>query len=661
MKKNFIAAALTITATAAILATSSSARGAIVIESPESMGCINMSWGNLEATKVIIADTATTVCFRMQYPTDRTFCFVSNSYLRDEVGNRYPLRSAVGIKLDDIISMPDSIFEFTMNFEPLPRNVQLFDFIEGDVDRAFKLLGIHDKKIEQNVPTFEQLSAAYPFTIPDDWLATDTITVRGRLEEYDAEKLGFPVLQSVVTDVFGGKGKTIVLNIADDGSFEKRFCASYPVCMDFWDRNSNNGVTMHFSFFARPGDTVDITLRPNKFGVYECFYNSGSSKDVERWLKSDLFEDLSYKMELFDGSFEDAKIEAEKLWRNMTLRLAIIGRSCHFTPMEMQLAMADMQTYFAFALMSYAMDRIHKLEMPMAVNGAIYINLDDLSSSSSDTTEYAALLNVKNYEPLHRVDFDNPLLMSSYIYSTTVNRLQYSDAIMRLRMKIEFRNGYNQNSIDTVFAAYRDLMGCDHNNLMAQICCYKNMQTQKGLKREDLELCLPYLTNPYVRKKAEQYIDEQFAPVDIATPLPNNNPATDFIHSYNAKYPGRFLVFDFWGMGCGPCRQNIESTKQLRAEIAKRTDVKLIFVAEEYTSEGSEPYKKYVSEWLADEETVCLPVAEFSRLKELFTFSGIPHHETITPDGRRVCEDLRFDRRYKIDDESMNKLKEKLK
>lgn len=418
---------------------------------------------------------------------------------------------------------------------------------------------------------------------------------------------------------------------------------------------------MHFSFFARPGDTVDITLRPNKFGVYECFYNSGSSKDVERWLKSDLFRDLSYKMELFDGSFEDAKIEAEKLWRNMTLRLAIIGRSCHFTPMEMQLALADMQTYFAFALMSYAMYRIQKLEMPMAVNGAIYINFDDLSSNSYDTTEYAALLNVKNYEPLHRVDFDNPLLMSSYIYSTTVNRLQYPDAIMRLRMKIEFRNGYNQNSIDTVFAAYRDLMGCDHNNLMAQICCYKNMQTQKGLKREDLELCLPYLTNPYVRKKAEQYIDEQFAPVDIATPLPNNNPAADFIHSYNAKYPGRFLVFDFWGMGCGPCRQNIEATKQQRAEIAKRTDVKLIFVAEEYTSEGSEPYKKYVSEWLADEETVCLPVAEFSRLKELFGFSGIPHHETITPDGRRVCEDLRFDRRYKIDDESMNKLKEKLK
>lgn len=661
MKKKLISIVLMISATASILATTSCTRNSIVIESPEAMGCINMGWGNFEATKVIIADTATTVCFRMQYPIDRNFCFVSNSYLRDEVGNRYPMRSAVGIKLDDYISMPDSVFEFTMNFEPLPRKVQLFDFIEGDSDRAFKLLGIHDKKIERNAPTFEQLSAAYPFTVPDDWFVTDTITIRGRFENYNAEKLGFPSMQCAASDVFGEKDKTLVLKIEDDGSFEKRFCASYPVCELFWDRNSNNNVTMKFPFFARPGDTVDITLRPNKFGVYECSYNSGSSKDVERWLKSDLFKDLVYKLSGFDGNFDDAKVEAEKLWKNLTLRLAIIGRSRRFTPMEMQLALADMQTYFAYALMSYAMERSYKLEMPMAINGDVYINLDSPSSGVSDTTEYNALLNLKNYEPLHRINFDNPLLMSCYLYSTTVNRIQYPDVIMNLRFRTEYRNGYNQTAIDTVYAAYRDLMGCDHNNLMAQICSYKNMQAHRELKREDMELCLPYLTNPYVRKKAEQYIDEQFTPVDAASPLPANNLDADFIRSFNVKYPGRFLVFDFWGMGCGPCRQNIESTKQLRAEIAKRTDVKLIFVAEEYTYEGSERYKKYVSEWLAGEETVCLPVAEFSRLKELFSFSGIPHHETITPDGRRVREDLGFDRRYNINDISMNNLKEKLK
>ena len=77
-----------------------------------------------------------------------------------------------------------------------------------------------------------------------------------------------------------------------------------------------------------------------------------------------------------------------------------------------------------------------------------------------------------------------------------------------------------------------------------------------------------------------------------------------------------------------------------RAEIAKRDDVKLIFIAGERTNEGSDAYKQYVAEWLADEETVCLTNAEFRRLQELFQFNGIPHYETITPDCRRVREDL---------------------
>ena len=68
--------------------------------------------------------------------------------------------------------------------------------------------------------------------------------------------------------------------------------------------------------------------------------------------------------------------------------------------------------------------------------------------------------------------------------------------------------------------------------------------------------------------------------------------------------------------------------------------MKLIFIAGERTTEGSDAYKQYGAEWLFGEETVCLTNAEFRRLQELFQFNGIPHYETITPDGRRVREDL---------------------
>ena len=113
-------------------------------------------------------------------------------------------------------------------------------------------------------------------------------------------------------------------------------------------------------------------------------------------------------------------------------------------------------------------------------------------------------------------------------------------------------------------------------------------------------------------------------------------------------------------MHCGPCRAEIEYSKELRAKIAQRDDVKLIFIAEERTAEGSDEYRKYVSEWLADEETICMAKANFVRLQELFQFNGIPHYETITPDGCRVRDDLRING-YDNFDEELQRLKERLK
>ena len=137
-------------------------------------------------------------------------------------------------------------------------------------------------------------------------------------------------------------------------------------------------------------------------------------------------------------------------------------------------------------------------------------------------------------------------------------------------------------------------------------------------------------------------------------------PMADLIRNLAAKYPGKILMIDFWGMSCGPCRGAIQESKELRAEIAKRDDVKLIFIAGERTTEGSDAYKKYVAEWLANEETVCLTNADFTRLQELFQFNSIPHYETITPDCRRVRDDLRING-YDNFDYELERLKEKLK
>ena len=163
-KKSIITILLT------LIAMAGQAKTYKTIKSPEAMACVNVSNGELKAREVIFRDTATTVHFTIEYPKGQHFRFVKESYLMDENGNRYPLRSAEGIKLNDWMKSPESgVTDFTMHFEPLPKQVQVFDFIEGDVKYAFMLLGIHDKKYKMKAPTIQELSDANPWTLPEDW------------------------------------------------------------------------------------------------------------------------------------------------------------------------------------------------------------------------------------------------------------------------------------------------------------------------------------------------------------------------------------------------------------------------------------------------------------------------------------------------------------
>ena len=663
------------------------------IKVPESMACVNVHNGELKARQVIMRDTATTVHFTMEYPKGQRFRFVSASYLMDEDGNRYPLRSCEGLATDTWIQSPESgVMDFTMHFQPLPKKVQMFDFIEGDVRGAFMLLGIHDQKYKVTAPTLQELSDANPYTVPADWFKTDTITIRGRFEGYDAEKFGFTSMECFYEDVFEKDAATLVFDIAADGTFEKKFKASYPVCNHFFTRETKVGFN-EMPFFARPGETIDITIKPNELGQYECYYNNGSSKAVERWLKSSLdMNDLAYSLHWFKGKFSEVGEVTERTWQNMLYRLQVESRRSHFTPQEMQLALADLQVNFAYAVMDYPMYHENDIMKYEQRDGVYYQVI-------LDSVEWQGLRQMENFQALHRVDFDNPLLLTCSQYPITLNRIQFAKPVRDRQYEglMDENGGYLSNVdnekkiLSNGLLAYRALMGSKGDNFMAQLSTYKFMlsdfnswrssednipeiladTTLTVAEREEevataqtpsrmMPLYLDVFSNPYIHQKAEAFYAYKMAQTDLSTPLPANNASADLIRNLCAKYPGRYLVIDFWGMGCGPCKSAIQQSKNLRAEVAKRDDVKLIFIAGERTAEGSESYHQYVKEWLADEETICITNNDFSRMQELFHFNGIPHYETITPDCRRVRDDLRLNGYFNFDYE-INRLKEKLK
>ena len=650
----------------------------------------NIYGGELKAREVIFRDTATTIHFTIDYPKGQWFSIGSTSFLMDEDGNRYPLRSAEGITLNKYGESTGPT-DFVLHFEPMPKQVQVFDYREADGSRAFYLLGIHDKKTNLKVPTMQELTEANPWTMPEDWFKTDTITIKGRIEGYDAEQFGFTSMECYYQDVFEKDDATLVLDIAPDGTFCKKFQASYPVCQRFYTMESKIDFS-EILFYARPGETIDITVKKNEQGKYVCVYNNGSSRDAERWLRTgDAITNILLPMGRFGGKFDEENALADKVWQNAMYSLQTVSRREHYTPMEMQLALADIQTFFAEYYLSYAMNRDFALMKQEQRDGVYYTEI-------LDSVEWQNLRDCKNYYQLHRIDFDNPLLFASTDFPHLLNRMQFAKPVHNRKYKeLIDENGFYEDNVENAkkgltccLDALRELMGTDRDNLMAQLCSYKDMlsdfnnwrykedaipriladttmteeERQKGVEdMATLSKMFPHylasFTIPYVHQKAEQFYARKMAQTDLSSPLPDVLMA-DLIRHLCEKYPGKYLLIDFWGMGCGPCRSAIQSSKQKRAEIAKRDDVKLVFIAGERTTEGSEAYKKYVAEWLADEVTICLTNDGFARMQELFRFNGIPHYETITPDCRRVRDDLQLHGFYNFDYE-LKELKERLK
>ena len=305
-------------------------------------------------------------------------------------------------------------------------------------------------------------------TIPQNWFKTDTVTVKGRIEGFDAERFGFTSMTCYLYDVMEKDNNTLVMDITPYGTFEKSFSINYPMRLKFKSSGESKVGFSEIPFFVRPGETVDITVRLNEQGQYECYYNSGSSKDVERWLKSDLqLQKMCSRLYDFKGEFDEANNIAEQLWHDMLERIDTVSRRDNFTPMEMQLAQAEMQNQFAFSLIDYAFEYADRL-MPWQQQAD--------GSWQQIVTDSAALrptMDVNNYRLLKRVDFDNPLLMTDQLYYFTLNRVQW--ARPNKESTLSGVAGI-KDRLQKSYAAYQQLMGIDHLTLTAQLCIYMWMQ-----------------------------------------------------------------------------------------------------------------------------------------------------------------------------------------
>ena len=104
----------------------------------------------------------------------------------------------------------------------------------------------------------------------------------------------------------------------------------------------------------------------------------------------------------------------------------------------------------------------------------------------------------------------------------------------------------------------------------------------------------------------------------------------DVLQKIIAPYRGNVLFLDFWGIGCGPCRIGMIGQKPMLTEYAGKP-FKVLYIAN--ADEGMEACKKWLRKEEIGGEHIFISSDDWTRLRALFNFTGIPYGVLIDENG----------------------------
>ena len=310
---------------------------------------------DIEIPKVEFGEEQTTLYFDFSHYTGTSFSFRSSTYLVDEEGRRYPIKSCKGFQLDKGYNVKeDGVKEISISFEPLPEGTRVFDCIEGpDLQLSFQFYGIREKGQDWDVFPKKDV-ADNPF--PESFFGMDTVYVTGRITQSRYDRWGriehesnSYSEQALRRQFRLGNGAFDHFYVAKDGTFSFKTLVVKPT-MDELNINGNR-----IPILLIPSDHLQVDI--SHWGEYNQQVNIRSEKgDYSRMLTNYPF---LWEKEIADprGTLiwsETGKLAADT-WQPLHDELEKQMEVCrylaakhHFTPTEQKLMQMNVQIDQAF-------------------------------------------------------------------------------------------------------------------------------------------------------------------------------------------------------------------------------------------------------------------------------------------------------------------------
>lgn len=569
---------------------------------------------SIEVSKVVTSDTATVLHIYAKYRPKYWIKIASGSYLKDNNGETYQLRSGIGITPDKEFWMPESgEAEFQLVFPPVAANASSIDFTEGDSEGAFSIWGIQLKgnKLPDLVLPKEAVvhQADKNAGVPEPVIKYGKATLTGRLLDF-VPNMSMP-MQVILWENLKGDVSQAELSIQPDGSFTKEMTlvSTTPSIISI-GKNS-------IQFFMEPDKTTELYINLRELSRRESKFHSQEKSYGEPAYINGPLQSIAQEL---NNNQTDTNIQ-NLLFKDIA---AFADKDFNSAKEYILQVSGDVQSKIDKLPYSAATRQLLSINNQLTTN-AVLSSVASLLTSAAISTGRITEEKAQNYY----IDLAKKT-PAGYISNANLAMLNNPQSILSTQY-VNIAARYMSNSTELAKA-----WGTDKGiffDVARNVTLYRGIKDFAPLTDEQKATIatmpatyreMLIAANDELLVKIEANKKKTGYTVNEADEVSNE----DLFASIISKFRGKVLLVDFWATWCGPCRMANKAILPMKEEL-KDKDIVYLYLTGETSPLGT--WQNMIPDIHGEHYRVT--DAQWAYLRDNFKVEGVPTYLIIDTEG----------------------------